>query len=572
MAFSKSIQKVQAPMSCQMCEESSEIKWKCLQCNFFLCTKCQKLHLKVKSTDKHAIIDIKEIAFYQKQAKDSVDFDNIPCEIHNGQNCCLFCLTCEEVVCPLCIATTHNKHNMIQLDEGYKLTINEVKTLNSELEELLLDNVKRLSKVDSLKSSEDSKYESEKQKILSQDQVLKNEVDHHTKKLLKDLEDRWETLKLSLKEEEDRSQKINKDIELRNKKLYQALHSNNANEVFNTFKEEKRTTQLRTKTVNPTFKRLPQYVPQKIPFLVSQHGELIDPEDENSQDDFVFKVIQQYKTELNFVENLVCCDHGMLWIDYGKGKTLQKVQPNKESINVITNLNIEISDMALLPYGGLLLCTKEPELKIFQKRTSEVEETKYSVAPLISISVHVSVGNKIIVGARNKGERAFPISGPRKVIVMDLDGKKEKVYHLDSKRKPRFSVPRRITSDNDDYIYVIDILSEEDWKGRIVALNSSNGVRWVYKGHPDMKKEQIFQPNDLVSTKSNNIIVTDDQNHMFHILNKGQCIRYLKAEEFGINLPSSLDIGIEGLLYIGCGTHEEEPAEAKIFTVQFSGF
>ncbi|XP_063425605.1 uncharacterized protein LOC134709367 [Mytilus trossulus] len=459
---------------------------------------------------------------------------------------------------------------MIELDEGYKFTINKVETMNSDLEELLLDNVIRLSKLESLKSSESSKYKSEKLEILNQDQVLKNEVDKHTKKLLNDLEERWETLKLSLNEEENRSQKINKEIQLRNKNLYQALHSNDANDVFNKLKGEK--INLKHRTVNPTFKRLPQYVPQKHPILIAQHGELIDFKDEKLQDEFIFKVKQQYKTGLNFVENLVCCDHGMLWIDYGKGKTLQKVQPINQSINVIKNLNMEISDMALLLYGGLLLCTKEPELKIFQNRTSEVEDTKYSVAPLICISVHVSMGNKIIVGARNEGERAFPVSGPRKVIVMDLDGKKEKVYHLNSNGKPIFSVPRRITSDNDDNIYVIDILSEKDWRGRIVAVNNSNGVKWVYKGHPDMKIEQIFQPNDLVATKSNNIIVTDDQNHMFHILNKGQCIRYLEAEEFGINLPSSLDIGIDGLLYIGCGTQEEEPAEAKIFTVEFSGF
>ncbi|CAG2230780.1 unnamed protein product [Mytilus edulis] len=184
MALSKSLQRGQVPLACQMCEESNEIKWKCLLCDFLLCTKCQTLHKKVKSTDQHTIIDIKNIATYQQQTNDKLDFSNIPCGIHAGQTCCLFCQSCEVVVCPLCITTIHEKHKMIELAKGYEQTMKTVKTYNSDIDKQLVQTVKVLSELGIFKSSEDSKYELEKQKISSREKVLMDEVKKHTNKLM----------------------------------------------------------------------------------------------------------------------------------------------------------------------------------------------------------------------------------------------------------------------------------------------------------------------------------------------------------------------------------------------------
>ncbi|CAG2194541.1 TIF1A [Mytilus edulis] len=177
MALSKSLPSGQVPMLCQICEESSEIRWKCLLCDFLLCTKCQKLHKKVKSTDQHTIIDIKDIGTYQQEVSNPPDINNMPCSVHNGQNCCLFCQTCEEVICPLCILQAHKIHNMIGLTEGYKSTQKAVKDFHIEVEESILQTEKGLSKLGLRETSEKSKYESERQKILDRERVLKNEVE-----------------------------------------------------------------------------------------------------------------------------------------------------------------------------------------------------------------------------------------------------------------------------------------------------------------------------------------------------------------------------------------------------------
>ncbi|CAC5418604.1 unnamed protein product [Mytilus coruscus] len=145
---------------------------------------------------------------------------------------------------------------------------------------------------------------------------------------------------------------------------------------------------------------------------------------------------------------------------------------------------------------------------------------------------------------------------------------KVKVYHIDNKGKSIFTNPYRIATDNENNIYVINLL-DEYLSGRIVALGKTNDVRWIYSGNLDIKEGQTFKPTNLVTTCLNNIIVTNKDNHMIHILNtSGQCIHYLNTkDQLGIEFPYSLDIDNRGTLYIGCNTYQNE-TEAKIYTVQ----
>ncbi|XP_076103869.1 uncharacterized protein LOC143072683 [Mytilus galloprovincialis] len=569
MALSKSFQKGQVPMLCQMCEESEAIKWKCLLCDFLLCTKCQKLHKKVKSTDQHIIIDIKDISSHHQQIKDKLDLSNIQCGIHSEHNCFLFCQSCEVVVCPLCITKIHNKHNMVELAEGYQLTLKSMKTFNSEIEEKMDQNEEVLSELGILKSSEDRKYELEKQNILNREKILKDEVEKHTNKLLKELDQRKEILMQSVNNARNRSQKLNKDLDLRRKNLNQALNSNIANQVFTVYLEEKTSRQQRIVPANPKFKKLPKFVPGKNVVQDFYLGELKESDDD--QKIFEFKVIKQYKTELAMVYDLVFCDDGSILLSGLPSHKLYKLKLTNESLCDLHTFKTTIFNMALLPSGDLLLSTNESNLTILSCGTSKVNTTKFSVNPLITLGVHVTSDHKILVGVRENQPKLFPVNGPRQVIMMSMDGEKEKVYHTDNKGKLIFTLPRRITTDNDNNVYVIDMLDEEE-RGRIVALDKTNGVRWIYTGNPDINKKQTFKPQDLVATKSDNIIVTDDHHHMIHILNTtGECIHYLNTkDQLGIECPFSFDIDSTGTLYIGCSTYEDEPNEAKIYSV--SGF
>ncbi|XP_071136379.1 tripartite motif-containing protein 2-like [Mytilus edulis] len=58
---------VQCPIQCQLCEGEPKVKWKCLDCDLLMCSKCKdKVHSKFKSEKDHRIIDIKDIGQQSK--------------------------------------------------------------------------------------------------------------------------------------------------------------------------------------------------------------------------------------------------------------------------------------------------------------------------------------------------------------------------------------------------------------------------------------------------------------------------------------------------------------------------
>lgn len=51
----------QSAFVCQMCDQKS-VMWKCQECSIFLCSTCKvKIHPRIKSSDKHRIVSIKDI-------------------------------------------------------------------------------------------------------------------------------------------------------------------------------------------------------------------------------------------------------------------------------------------------------------------------------------------------------------------------------------------------------------------------------------------------------------------------------------------------------------------------------
>ncbi|VDI75813.1 Hypothetical predicted protein [Mytilus galloprovincialis] len=167
----------------------------------------------------------------------------------------------------------------------------------------------------------------------------------------------------------------------------------------------------------------------------------------------------------------------------------------------------------------------------------------------------------------------FPPNGPRKVIVMNMEGEHEMTYYLDNKGRPIFTLPFRITTDNDNNVFVIDVLSEEFY-GRVVKLDKQGGVSNIYFGNPVINGVyEPFIPFDLKTTLTNNIIVTDHQSKTLHVLNNmNHCIHYVRIDrELELTNPLSLEIDNEGALFIGTQDRSNN-SEAKIYEMKISGF
>ena len=124
MAFSSSNKRAQFPKLCELCKTDIKIKWRCVECNKFICDRCKEIHLNVQTNIQHQIIDIKS-PFKDVQPK--IITDNIPCTEHRTNMTCLVCRTCDHLVCPDCISFKHNKHNFEPLEQILSEKLDELK-------------------------------------------------------------------------------------------------------------------------------------------------------------------------------------------------------------------------------------------------------------------------------------------------------------------------------------------------------------------------------------------------------------------------------------------------------------
>ena len=220
------------------------------------------------------------------------------------------------------------------------------------------------------------------------------------------------------------------------------------------------------------------------------------------------------------------------------------------SLKTLHTIKFSIGNIAISRQGDLLISADASQLLVIPYKEKSMKRSQYSVSPLVTtFALHVAF-DKVIVGAKEKGPM-YPVQGLRQVIIMDQRGRHEKVYEFDNRKKPLFTNPRRITTDSNNNLYVLDRMCA-GWSGRVMIITGKGET--VYTGHPAVNNtDHPFTPGDLEATKSDNIIVTDAQNHTLHILNSdGKCLQYINTKEIGIKWPWSLSIDKEGVLFIGC--------------------
>ncbi|XP_052102874.1 uncharacterized protein LOC127736396 [Mytilus californianus] len=240
----------------------------------------------------------------------------------------------------------------------------------------------------------------------------------------------------------------------------------------------------------------------------------------------------------------------------------------KESIKVLQELDIECSDFALgskdeIYYGQF----RASELKVLS--IGGITNTVFSTSPMIILGLHINNDNEIILGLREQGP-PFPVTEfcTRQIVVFDENNKRKLTIEYDQKSKKLFSYIDRISTDSYYNIYAIDLF--ENLEGRLVALERSGGIKFIYNGHKSINTPQTpFNPNGIVITKTNTIIVSDKNNHSLHALNtEGELIGLQTVTDLGIKRPLSLCMDSEGFLLIGCNSSSIEAGDAKIHVVK----
>ncbi|XP_052058447.1 uncharacterized protein LOC127698803 [Mytilus californianus] len=566
MAFSQPTDEAQTPALCQFCEESSDLRWKCINCDVFMCQLCiTKIHSKIKSSDQHELINLKDFGSENAaRTIHKVNIKNMTCTIHSDQICCAFCTDCDKPVCINCLIESHQKHKYRTLNEVYDTAISEMKELQNKLETCLQFFGDQKERLEKLLLDGDKKYQEIKDKILLNEKKMIETVSKYAKELLQELESKWKPTENKIKTELSAAQKTEEDLIAREENLKKTLQSHQASEIFSSRKKLDKTLPKKSEErINCDIlktKFISGNIFEKQNTRSTIFGDLYAVPD--------LELVSTYQSDLRNVLDILNCDNKTAFIACYTEKKLQKVKFEENNIKVEENLSISVLTMAKLNNNDILLSTGESELQVYS--IDKQFKTFKSFSPLKSVSVHVSKNNKIFVGLT----ASYPVTYPAtedsvgRVVVLNQDADLQYTYEYDKDNQRLLTSPRRIITLNDN-IYIIDSVNENR-EGRAVVLDYGGKLLWTYNGCDIKLDSAKFYPIDISATSSGMILVSDQYNHTIHVLNSaGEVIVCKNVKALGIELPLSLSIDKDGILWISCNSWTaDKESKGKIFAVK----
>ncbi|XP_071153503.1 uncharacterized protein [Mytilus edulis] len=574
MASSKSLQRGQIPVGCELCDGGNKIKFKCLDCQLLMCSRCKyKVHARFKNATEHRIRDIKELE--QEEEVDTFNFSDVKCLEHPDQACCVYCQTCKQVICLKCVTKVHNGHTFIDEEE-----LNDKKTITrsgqKKSDESIHNLTSTLDKVQDIKDQEDAKFRKIKQDILSHRDAFKCEVDKHADNLVKDLEQTWELNSQEIGAKQSKIKKTLENLQRESNNVKSITTSKDFVKFFDEFDKFAVSLCGATPQENLEFSLLGRFLPDKITMVnfgsMENRGNL-----EIQHPKIEFKIAKQFTTQLRNVHNICRCSDGTLWIYDGILEKLQHIKFDNQNIKIMSESNcFTICDMAAMNAFTNLVVAALDETKLLiisETKSSTVwlkhDESNYDVRPYTSqsqpICVHITKDNRVIVGVVRETKAA--------VVVMGQDGGCLEKYEEDSNKEPLFTWPRLITSTINGNICVVDGKLSDC---RFLVLGKEGEIKQVYTGQPTINtEEKPFSPSDLLTTPADNIVVTDLLISTLHILNsEGKFIGYYNLNDIGIIYPCRLTLFTEGHMYLGCSNKKDSPEtlKAKLYDLEYSGF
>ena len=495
MAFSSSIKRAQNQKRCELCKTDINIQWKCVECNKFICDRCKNIHLNVQTNIQHQIIDIKSL-FQDVQPK--IITDNIPCTEHTTKMTFLFCRTCDHLVCADCILSKHKKHNFEPIEKILPEKLDELRRAEARYSK---DLTLCRTKVEEFQISE-TKYESLCDETITtikkREKTLIDGIAKHSQKLQNEIELERKTVKQTFCDLKRQADQAEKTIILHQDEIMAALKSIQGSTIFTTATKSKK--MMSDLKFNQIPSEIKYFIPGKetvndIPNLFGSLQKMKIPQ---VQSDIDFEVVNSYTTDLSGIYNIITVDDKSTWVNDCNKEVIRQINIDNDNITTTKQISCKIYDMTLTSNNDILLSVfNSSDIKLLTK--SGKIKPFFSVSSLSPQGIHVTSDNYIIVGVAEPGNTFTPTDkSTRALLIFGMDGKQQHTYQYDSNKHRLFTLPHRITTNNNKDIVVVDSTSLDT--GRVVVVGREGGLRWTYTGHSKINVTTQFNPYDVVTT------------------------------------------------------------------------
>ncbi|XP_071173372.1 uncharacterized protein [Mytilus edulis] len=567
MTDAKLQSEAQTLIICQLCESSSTVRWKCIACDLLMCDTCtDKIHPKFKLAETHSIIALKDIG---TPIVCALKPKRVPCRIHDNQTYCIFCQSCNQLVCPICLSQSHQKHQFLQLEEILKKKIEQIKTFDAQIEYFILPFYQKESeKIEKYFIDITEHFKDIRNRIITQEEQLIAEIKTQKLSMIEELEERMALVNKFITEKRFDIENIIENSSVKRECLSDILRNARDVELLH---ETMKETEKWLSTVNDDaqirmedFPRLPsfEFATIKNETIAKLFGCL------QCGVHMSIKIEKSLSVGISRISKLCVNKRSKeLWLSSGYSfetrkyaihtdlQLLQKLQDKKE---------YNIYDMAPTVNGDILSTIIELDCNMYIATKDGVEHFR-SFSPLFPRAVHVSTKSEIYVSLRDNG----PIfktndKSARKIVIVNFNDKIE-IKRLGHKKL--LTDVTRIKSDKNNCVYLIDIISKKI-NGRIIAMSPDGLTKWIYEGKTDTDS---FTPSDLVVTNLGKLIVSDVHNSLLHIIDSiGQFIQTFSLKTIGILNSLCIDIDNNDDLYIGCASDTKIPETSKLYVISFT--
>jgi hypothetical protein len=473
MAFSSSInKKAQIVKKCDLCETETNLKWRCIQCDNILCEKCKKIHNKIQTTTKHQIVDLRT-PFQDVEQK--VILDNIKCDEHQTKMTCLFCRTCDHLVCPDCISSKHNKHNFEPVEKILSEKLDELKGAEARYcKDLTLCR----AKVEEFQISE-TKYESMFDESITQikerEQTMIDSVRKYSIELQKQIELDQKSEKnkfLNIKRQTDQAEKT---IIHHQDEIMAALKSIQGSTIFATATKSKK--MMSDLNFNPIPSEIKYFIHGKetVNDIPSLFGSLQKMKISQVQSDIHFEVVNSYTTDLSGIHKIITVDDKSTWVNDYSNEVIRQINIDNDNITTTKQISCKIFDMTLTSNNDILLSVRNSSDINLLTKSGEIKPL-FSVSSVLPMGIHVTSDNNIIVGVVERGATlTLTDKSTRALHIFGMDGRQQHTYQYDSNKHRLFTLPYRITTNNNKDIVVVDKTSCDT--GSVVVVGWEGGFK-----------------------------------------------------------------------------------------------
>ncbi|VDI67611.1 Hypothetical predicted protein [Mytilus galloprovincialis] len=286
----------QVPVKCGLCETDRSIQWKCMDCSILMCSHCKdKVHSKFKNALDHKIIKREEIGLHTEE----LDFTNIKCNEHAGQFSCLYCKTCDILVCPTCFAKVHKTHDLIEIRDAYNLKVNMLKKRQNQMQKSHSNMSEKKDELNKLVAAENVKYHKENQNILSHKKTVKEQVEQYFKELENKLEKNHETVLLSVKSDLNAISLFTNQKEDKINEVQDCIDISNASEFFKEVKKMEKFTETQEPRTRPSYSSSQKFIPGN--FTQLNIGSLQDDGNLSAEINISLVINNEYQTTLDAI-------------------------------------------------------------------------------------------------------------------------------------------------------------------------------------------------------------------------------------------------------------------------------